>query len=184
MLRTYLLAAACVAGVAGAAALTPVFAAESGLASLSTDDQAKLDARVAAAEQLVISYADDFDGLVAAVEAFITGDDDPKIAAHAVIVVLTQPGNETVKRLLVSNPALKDAMGRGLGAAIAGIGLTDPVLAATLQAKVVQSGDVALASAVISGTESKTASLQQHHLQQQRHIRGKGTTPENPASPS
>ena len=86
-------------------------------------------------------------------------------------------------QLLLENSELKAALGKGLGAAIALIGVTNPDLATLLAALVTAEGDDTLTAAVDSGNDSKTASI----LQQQRDRDGAldgDSTPEQTGSAS
>lgn len=182
MLRKFLLAVVCAAGFVGVTSHSPAFAAEGDQASLSTEDQAALAAQISAVEQLVIDNADDPAALEAAIEALVTGSQNPALSARAVIAVYDNSTNDAVKAIL-QKAGMKAAMGRGLGAAIATIGLTDPDLASSLQAMVAASGNEELASAVQAGSETRTASVR--NQQQQEEDEGlRDETPENPASAS
>lgn len=126
-------------------------------------------------EALLAQYADDPDGLEAAIEEYVTNSEDPELAAQAVIAVAVG---------LPANSDLNIALGRGLGAAISVIALTDPTAATNMQALVAASGDETLVAAVSVGTTDKTASIEQN-----ASGRGDGTadgeddqTPEEPAS--
>lgn len=182
MLRKFLLAVVCAAGFVGVTSHSPAFAAEGDQASLSTEDQAALAAQISAVEQLVIDNADDPAALEAAIEALVTGSQNPALSARAVIAVYDNSTNDAVRAIL-QKAGMKAAMGRGLGAAIATIGLTDPDLASSLQAMVAASGNEELASAVQAGSETRTASVR--NQQQQEEDEGfRDETPENPASAS
>lgn len=182
MLRKFLLAIVCAAGLLGVTSPSPVLAAEGDQASLSTEDQAALAAQISAVEQLVIDNADDPAALEAAIEALVTGSQNPALSARAVIAVYDNSTNDAVRSIL-QKTGMKAAMGRGLGAAIATIGLTDPDLASNLQALVAASGNEELASSVQAGSETRTASIRGQ--QQQNQDEGlPDETPENPASAS
>lgn len=182
MLRKFLLATVCAAGLIGMTSVAPALAAEGDQASLSADEQAALDAQISAIEQLVIDNADDPAALEAAIEAFVVGSQDQALAAKAVILVFDNSKNEMVRTIL-QKAGMKAAMGRGLGAAIATIGLTDPDLAASLQAQVASSGNDELAANVQEGSDIKTASLSQEQ-NEQGGDETPDETPENPASAS
>lgn len=124
-------------------------------------------------EALLITHAGDPDAFAAAIEDYVIASGDPELAADAVINVLTRP---------TTDPAMKVAGGKGLGAAIALIGLTNPTAAANMQAKVEASGDATLQAAVADGNAERTASIQRQQQQQQQQQRD--STPETPVSPS
>ena len=132
-----------------------------------------LQAMEADIEALLITHAGDPDAFAAAVEDYVVAAADPELAAEAVINVLTRPATD---------PALKVAGGKGLGAAIAFIGLTNPTAAANMQAKVEASGDAVLQTAVAEGNAERTASIQRQQRQQRQQQRD--TTPETPLSPN
>lgn len=136
---------------------TVVFAVGLAVASLAVNpspaaaqESSSLEADISA---LIAQYQDDPDGLEAAIEAYVTDSEDPVATAQAVVNVAAG---------LPADSPLKVALGRGLGAAIAVIGLTDPTVAGEMQAVVVASDDEALASAVSAGTTDKTASVKQN----------------------
>lgn len=145
--------------------------------ALNASPAAALELATAEADvqALIAQYQSDADGLEAAIEDYVTNSEDPEVAAQAVLAVGAG---------LPDDSPLKIALGRGLGAAIAVIGLTDPNLAATLQALAAASGDEELVAAVSAGTSDKTASIEQNA--------GGGTggedpvneTPDEPASAS
>lgn len=137
-------------------------------------------------EALLIANADDPDAFAAAVEEYLLAAGNPELAADAVINVLTNPKSEAAQIALANNPGLKDAGGRGLGAAIAQIGLTNPTAAANIQAKVEASGDTSLQASVTQGNTERTATIQQQQQQQQQGTTSgnEDTTPETPVSPN
>ncbi len=135
--------------------------------------EANLQAMEADIEALLIANADNPDAFAAAVEDYVLAAADPEVAAQAVINVLTRPGVDE---------ALKVAGGKGLGAAIAFIGLTNPAAAANMQALVEASGDATLQAAVAEGNADRTASIQRQ--QQQRQQEERSSTPETPISPN
>jgi hypothetical protein len=125
-------------------------------------------------EALLTQYADDPDGLEAAIEEYVTNSEDPELAAQAVIAVAAG---------LPADSDLKIALGRGLGAAIAVIALTDPTAATNMQALVAASDDETLAAAVSAGTTDKTASIEQNAGGGGGEVAGdEDETPEEPAS--
>lgn len=144
--------------------------------------EANLQTMEADIEALLIANADDPDAFAAAVEQYLLAAADPELAAEAVISVLTNPKSEAAQIALANNPALKTAGGQGLGAAIAQIGLTNPTVAANIQAKVEASNDATLQAAVTQGT---TATIQrQQQQQQQQWQQQRDSTPETPVSPN
>ena len=186
MIRKILLVTACVAGLS---AIGPVssFAAES--TPLTAEQQQVLDTQIAAVEALVVQYKDDPAGLELAVEALVTGAADPEVSGQAVLIVFNNSTNPNIKSILASNADLAAAGGKGLGAAIASIGLTNPTLATSMAAAVTASGKPDFVASVQSGTDTKTASLNQkteenRKSETQQNTEKKDTTPENPASAS
>lgn len=124
---------------------------------------------------LITQYQDDPDGLEAAIEAYVTDSEDPVVAAQAVV---------NVSESLPADSPLQVALGRGLGAAIAVIGLTDPTAATNMQAVVAASDDETLVSAVSAGTSDKTESIEQGTDGDDTAAEQEDETPEQPASPS
>ena len=186
MLKNVLLATACVIGLSAAAPLSVAFAAEEAT-TLSADAQAALDVQISAVEALVVQYQNDPAGLQAAVEALVENAGDPAVTANAVLVVFDNSQNPEIQQILASNSELKPAAGRGLGAAIASIGLTNPDLAAQMSASVVASGDSTMVSEVQSGSDTKTASLKQEQQRRQDADNSSSTddsTPEKTLSPN
>lgn len=167
--------------IAGAMALTPAIFAPAVAQGVNVELLAGMEADV---EALVVQHADDAVAFEAAIEAYIVGSADPITAGQAVINVLTNPTDDAVRLLLAENPDLKGAGGRGLGAAIAVLGLTNPEAAAILQALVEASGDPVLQAAVLEGTEAKTASLLAQAAPVVFRAGSGDTTPESPASPN
>jgi hypothetical protein len=155
-----------------------VFASAVLVATPAMTQEAKtLDAMEAEIEALLIANADDPDAFAAAVEAYVLAETDAELATEAVINVLTRPQID---------PALKRAGGNGLGAAIAQIGLTNPTLAANMQAKVAASDDAILQAAVTEGTDMRTASISINAQAQQDGASdpSRDSTPETPVSPN
>lgn len=136
-------------------------------------EAASLEAMEADIEALMATYADDPDGFAAAIEDYVLAAGNPELAAEAVISVLARP---------TTDPALKVAGGKGLGAAIALIGLTNPTAAANMQALVMASGDTVLQAAVAEGNAERTASILRQQQQQQQQQQD--STPETPVSPN
>lgn len=124
-------------------------------------------------EALLTQYADDPDGLETAIEEYVTNSEDPELAAQAVVAVAAG---------LPANNDLKIALGRGLGAAIAVIALTDPTAATNMQALVAASGDETLVAAVSAGTTDKTASIEENAGGGEEGAGEEDETPEEPAS--
>lgn len=168
--------------VAAAMAFAPsMFAATQAVAQEAGAEA--LAAMEADIEALLIANADNPDAFAAAVEAYILAAANAELAGDAVISVLTNPQSDAAREALANNPGLKSAGGSGLGAAIAQIGLTDPTTAANLQAKVEASNDETLQAAVTTGTNERTASIQQRE-QQDGTSGNQDSTPETPVSPS
>lgn len=132
-----------------------------------------LQAMEADIEALLIAHAGDPDAFAAAIEEYVIASGDPELSADAVINVLTRT---------TTDPEMKVAGGKGLGAAIALIGLTDPTAAANMQAKVEASGDATLQTAVADGNAERTTSIQRQQRQQQQQQQD--STPETPVSPN
>lgn len=134
-------------------------------------------------EALILQYGDDEAALELEIEAYVAGSADPELATQAVIAALTNPVNDEVRRLLAENENIKVAVGRGLGAAIAVIALTNPDLAATLLAMVEASGDDTLVASVAEGQEIKTAAIVEGGVNTGEDlVEGEDSTPESPAS--
>lgn len=156
---------------------TVVFAAGLAFAALAVNPAPAAAQELASAEAdisaLVAQYQDDPDGLEAAIEAYVTASEDPVVAAQAVVSVASG---------LPAESPLKVALGRGLGAAIAVIALTDPTVATNMQAVVAASDDETLVSAVSAGTSDKTASIEQGTDGEDPAAEEEDETPEEPAS--
>lgn len=136
-------------------------------------------------EALLIANADNPEAFAAAVEAYVLAAGDAELATEAVINVLTNPKSEAARLALANNPELKAAGGRGLGAAIAQIGLTNPTVAAAMQAKVEASNDESLQAAVSEGSAERTASIQQQQAAESGETaENNDSTPETPVSPN
>jgi len=147
--------------------------------------QTPLQIMQAAIEQLIIDNADDPDALQAAIEAYVAASDNPELAAQAVLAAATDPQNPDAQAAIAANADLVAAVGKGLGAAIATIALTDPDAAAAMQATVTDSGNSSFETAVSTGNSEKTASIQQEQQQEQQQAQQQeDSTPENPGSPS
>lgn len=130
---------------------------------------------------LVVEHAGDVDALESAVENYVAEASDPVTAGQAVINVLTNPSDDAVRLLLAENPELKEAAARGLGSAIAVLGLTDPGAAAILQALIEASGDPVLQASAQDGFDERTAGLRDGLT---RGDITADSTPETPASPN
>jgi hypothetical protein len=182
-MKHLLMTAACVVGLSLSAPMIPAFAAYDSSAGLSDEQKTVLAAHVEAIEALVIQYKDDPDGLQAAIEAYLENAEDPLLAAKALISVAEDSENAEVAAILNGNPAIKAALGAGLGAAVAVLGLTNPDLATQILAEVSIAGDEILTASVTDGNQSKTASLNSTRKTQDGEV-NKDTTPENPASAS
>lgn len=136
-------------------------------------------------EALLVANANDPEAFAAAVEAYVLAAADAELATDAVINVLTNPQGDAAKMALANNPELKAAGGRGLGAAIAQIGLTNPTVAANMQAKVEASNDETLQASVAEGNAERTASIQQQQAAESGDTaESHDTTPETPVSPN
>ncbi len=168
-----------IAALAGGSQISVALAAEG---DPVTAEQAALDAKIEAIEALVLQYKDDAAGLQAAVEQYVAGSEDPAAAGNAVLIVFDNSKNPEVRSLLAASGELRDALGQGLGAAIATIALTNPDLAATMTASVVAKGNTELTASVQSGTDTKTASLNEQNNDNGGDEENVDSTPENPAS--
>lgn len=176
-----LMGAALVFGTVGMA--TQAFAA----VEVSEADQAAFDVMQAAIEQLIVDNAGDEAALEAAIEAYVEESDNPELAAKACIEAATNPKSAAAQAAIANNPNLSIAAGNGLGAAIATIAVTDPTAAANMQASVTASGNTSFASAVQTGNDTKTASIQQAAQSSNSTTTDgnqTGETPENSASES
>ena len=167
--------------VAGAMAFAPLMLAATPAVA---QEAATLESLEADIEALLIANADDPDAFAAAVEAYILAAADAELAGDAVISVLTNPKSDAAREALENNPGLKSAGGMGLGAAIAQIGLTNPTVAANMQAKVAASDDTALQASVTQGTNTRTASINSQASQNEASDPNRDSTPETPVSPN
>ena len=194
MVRKFVLAASVTALVAGASFLAAPLVSAPALAA-AEDAAIAEDAAVAALqaqiEQLIAENAGDADTLAAAIQALVESAADPEVAAKAVLAAVSNPKSDAARAALAGNSGLKDAAGKGLGAAIATIGNSNPTVAANMQAIVVASGDTSFQAAVTGGTEIQTASIvSQQNTVDTKVGQDKGTsqqmvedtTPETPAS--
>ena len=194
MVRKFVFAASVTALVAGASFLAAPLISAPALAAAedaASDEDAAVAALQAQIEQLIIANAGDADALAAAIEALVEGAANSEAAAKAVLAAVSNPKSDEARAALAGNSGLKDAAGKGLGAAIAMIGKSNPTVAANMQAIVVASGDTGFQASVTNGTEVQTASI----LSQQNNVdtnvgQDKGiangmaqdSTPETPAS--
>ena len=146
---------------------------------------ASVEAMEAEVEALLVANANDPEAFRAAIEAYILAAADAELAADAVINALTNPKGDAARIALANNPALKAAGGQGLGAAIAQIGLTNPTVAANMQAKVEASNDETLQASVSEGNAERTASIQQQQAAESGNTaESNDSTPETPVSPN
>ena len=166
--------------------VSPVLAEVTAGQVTTQQEQTPLQIMQAAIEQIIIDNADDPDAyaLQDAIEAYVAASDNPELAAQAVLAAVTDPQNPAAQAAMAANADLVAAVGRGLGAAIATIALTDPDAAAAMQASVDASGNESLAAAVSQGSADKTASIELQAQQQQAQQQQQDSTPENPGSPS
>lgn len=171
-----------IATLVGVSQISVASAAEGDPTGTQNGDQAALDIKIAAIEALVLQYKDDPAGLQAAVETYVTTSEDPEAAGNAVLIVFDNSQNPEVRSLLAANGELRNALGQGLGAAIATIALTNPDLATKMTANVVATGKTELVASVQSGTDTKTASLSEQNNDQGTDVAAEDSTPENPAS--
>lgn len=185
MLKKFLLATVCVAGLS---VVGPFSAAYADTApTLTVDQQAALDAQVAAVEALVIQYQNDPVGLQSAIQSLVENASDPAVAGQAVVSVFNSSTNPAIQTILANNPGIKDAGGQGLGAAIAAIGVTNPDIAIQMTAYVQANGGSTFMSSVQSGSDTQTASIQQQQQQNSTNNYNNlsnTSTPETPASSS
>lgn len=166
-----------IAAVVGGSQISVASAAEG---DPVTAEQAALDVKIEAVEALVLQYKDDPAGLQAAIEQYVATSEDPEAAGNAVLFVFDNSKNPEVRSLLAASGELRDALGQGLGAAIATIALTNPDLAATMTANVVAKGNTELIASVESGT---TATLSEQNGTDDGDVDNQeDSTPENPAS--
>jgi len=176
MLKNFFAAALFAVGLA----LAPVILAVAPAAAQGTASVVDMQAEI---EALILQYGEDEAALELEIEAYVTGSANPELATQAVINALTNPTNPEVRRLLAENAGIKLAVGRGLGAAIAVIALTNPGLAATLLAMVEASGDATLIAAVAEGQELRTAAILRGSGDTGEGVlEGEDSTPEAPAS--
>lgn len=174
MLKKLFVALAVAAGLA----LAPVMFAGSAVAQ-----DAAMQADI---EALVLQYAEDEAALEAAITEYVAGATDPEAATQAVIAALTNPQNPAVATALAGDADLKSAVGRGLGAAIALVGVTNPSSAANMLAMVEATGDTTLIASVNEGEQERTASIRSGGVDTgEEALNEEGdSTPEEPASGS
>ncbi|MEQ8327971.1 MAG: hypothetical protein RIE84_07910 [Parvibaculum sp.] len=173
-----LLSAMMVAGAMAFASVTLV------ATPVAAQEAETLEAMEAEIEALLIANADDPDAFAAAVEAYVLAAGDAELAGDAVISVLTNPKSDAAREVLANNPGLKSAGGMGLGAAIAQIGLTNPTVAANMQAKVEASGDEGFQASVTQGSDASTGSTNEQAQQGSASDPNRDSTPETPVSPN
>jgi len=185
MLKKLLLVTVSVAGLAVVGPITVAYADNSGTV-MTGADQAALDAQVAAVEALVTQYQNDPDGLQAAIENLVVGATDPETTGNAVLIVFDNSQNPAIRAILANNAGLAGAGGRGLGAAIATLGVTDPDLAARMAANVSTKGGTSFVASVQQGSDTRTASIQQKNNSDTNAngTQNSSSTPETPASAS
>ena len=115
--------------------------------------------RQADIEGLIAENAEDADALEVAIREYVANSADPEGAALAFVGAVTNPKTDAAKTALQKNSGLKSAAARGLGAAIALIAVSQPQVAASMQAVVESSGDATLVAAVSEGNATQTASI-------------------------
>ena len=179
MLKNFVLATAVATGLLGAGTFSVASADETEATAPSA-----LDLQVTAVEALVIQYQDDAAGLQAAVEQLVINAADPELAAGAVLVVFDNSQNPAIRAILARNTSLKDAAGRGLGAAIAQIGVTNPDLATRMSAQVAADGSADMVASVETGTNERTASIATSNQENGDSQNDQDNTPENVSSDS
>tara|TARA_R110000868_G_scaffold107750_2_gene294694 strand:- start:11321 stop:11869 length:549 start_codon:yes stop_codon:yes gene_type:complete len=180
MLKNTLLAAVCVAGLSVVAPITMAYAAVDAT-ELSADEQAALDAQVAVVEGFLATYENDPAGLEAAIKDYVLTSTNPVLNAKAVLVVFDNSQNPKV------TATLKAAAGRGVGAAIVALGITNPEDAATITALVSGSDDQAMKDSAQEGANSETASINNQRRQNRANAGNDTTgdsTPEKDLSPT
>ncbi|MBO6668064.1 hypothetical protein [Parvibaculum sp.] len=173
-----LMTAVFVAGtmVFGAAALvvTPVVAQE----------EASLQSLEEFVEQMLVENADDPAAFEEAIANFVAGSADPELANEAVINALTNPKSDAAKIAVQNNTALKEAGARGLGRAIAIVGVTNPTAAANMQAQIEASNDTTLVSSANEANATQTASIRSSTGGDEGAGQQEDSTPETPVSPN
>ena len=189
MLKKFLLATVCAAGLSVAGPLSVAYADGTGTTSADAQ-QTVLSTQVAAVEALVTTYQNDPEGLKAAIQSLVENAADPEASSAAVLVVFDNSQNPDIKAILANNSGLAAAGGQGLGAAIATLGITQPELATRISAYVSANGGSTFTASVQSGNDVQTASIQKQQQQQQQNKNSAttqnagGSTPEKPASAS
>lgn len=181
MLKKTLLATACVVGLSVVAPISMAFAETT--PTTTNDQTSALSNQISSVEDLIIQYQNDPDGLQAAIQNLVATSDDPGLANQAVVEAFNNSSNSTVANLLATKPALKDAGGKGLGAAIAIIAVNNPTLAASMSAYVQQNGGETFASSVSTG--QTTSSIPQNNNNNNNNNDNdltNSSTPETPAS--
>ena len=119
-----------------------------------------------------------------AIANFVAGSADPELANEAVINALTNPKSDAAKIALQNNAALKEAGARGLGRAIAIVGVTNPTAAANMQAQIEASNDTTLVSSANEGNATQTASIRSSTGGDEGAGQQEDSTPETPVSPN
>jgi hypothetical protein len=165
----------------GMGQISAVCAADEGAFGFDQNDVPDTGMKVI--EALIVQHQDDPNGLREAVEMLVVNDTNPASVADAVLLAVDHAHNLKILNILAQNTDLSAAVGQGLGAAIAVIGLTNPALAAQISAMVTANGSDLLVAAVGAGARTKTASILSWPYQKAQ-IRNWDSTPENPASAS
>ncbi|ABS63519.1 hypothetical protein Plav_1904 [Parvibaculum lavamentivorans DS-1] len=173
MMKNFFAAAVLAFGLALAPAMLAVSPAA---AQGSVEMQAEVEA-------LILANQDDEAALELAISTYITSAEDPELATQAVIAALVNSQNPELVQLLIEKPGLKLAAGRGIGAAIAIVALTNPTAAENMLALVQASGDQTLIAAVVEGRDAQTASLVGRGVDTGADVlEGEESTPEEAAS--
>jgi hypothetical protein len=186
MLKNFFLAAVCVAGFSAVGPITATYADATGTVMTSAE-QTVLDTQVAAVEALVEQYQSDPDGLLTAIEDLVVNASDPETTGNAVLMVFDNSQNLAIRVLFANNANLADAGGKGLGAAVAQLGVTNPDLAVRMVANVAVKGSPSFVASVKSGDDTRTASIRQssnNSNSSNSSARNYNSTPEKSASAS
>jgi len=183
MLKKSFTAFVCVLGLSA----VPLAFVSTPVAAETSTQAEQLAAMQADIEALIVANAGDAEALATAIENYITNAADPELASQAAIQAVTDPASSDAQAALAANGSLKVAVGRGIGAAIAVVALTDPDAAANMQALVTATGDETLVASAQEGNDTKTASIQGGTSDPSSTVvdeASQDTTPENAASAS
>ena len=181
------LTTAAVLGLGLGAFVAPLIVPVSPALAATAQELADMQAEI---EGLIAANAGDEAALEVAVREYVANSSDPEGATLAFVEAVTNPKTDAARTALQNNPGLKSAAARGLGAAIALIAVSQPQVAANMQAVVESSNDETLIASVAEGNSTQTASInsgsgvEDNASDVVSTVNDTNTTPENPASAS